>query len=371
MSFNKEVFQGKFDLHLQDSAEKISRSHRNTTLDASKAIAIILVLLGHSIQYCSGLEKQEALSLGVSLFIYSFHVPLFMLVSGWLLYSTMQRHSVKAIINKRVKTFIWPILTITVVHLLVQYYEYRDIKATLISVPFSAINSLWFLWALAIATILMCSFCSLFQGRWWGYVVLVMLTLVVPDGTPLRAYMFLVPFFVTGYVSAKYIKPIFFGGGKAVSCVLFGLFLLLYLVLFTRFGYSDLIYSGRYSILGDCGILDVLKEDAYRFFIGLIGSVMVISLLHFLIETSLLKGRALSLLISLGRATLPIYVFQDLIISVASPFLWRFNSDYYILNVVIAFIVMFIMSIVLTKWAYINSWGSQLFLGQNLKERNN
>lgn len=123
--------------------------------------------------------------------------------------------------------------------------------------------------------------------------------------------------------------------------------------------------------MGDCGILDVLKEDAYRFFIGLIGSVMVISLLHFLIETSLLKGRALSLLISLGRATLPIYVFQDLIISVASPFLWRFNSDYYILNVVIAFIVMFIMSIVLTKWAYINSWGSQLFLGQNLKERNN
>lgn len=149
--------------------------------------------------------------MGVSLFIYSFHVPLFMLVSGWLSYSTMQRHSVKAIINKRVKTFIWPILTITVVHLLVQYYEHRDIKAILISVPFNAINSLWFLWALAVATVLMCFFRSLFQGRWWGYVVLVMLTLVLPDGTPLRAYMFLVPFFVTGYVSAKYIKPI--GGG--------------------------------------------------------------------------------------------------------------------------------------------------------------
>lgn len=369
MSFNKEVFQGKFELHLQDGAEMISRPHRNTTLDAAKAIAIILVLLGHSIQYCSGLEKQKALGMGVSLFIYSFHVPLFMLVSGWLSYSTMQRHSVKAIINKRVKTFIWPILTITVVHLLVQYYEHRDIKAILISVPFSAINSLWFLWALAIATILMCFFRSLFQGRWWGYVVLVMLTLVLPDGTPLRAYMFLVPFFVTGYVSAKYIKPI--GGGKAVLCVLFGLFLLLYFVLFSRFGYSDFIYSGRYSILGDCDILDVLKEDAYRFSIGLIGSVMVMSLLHLLIKTSLLKGRVLSLLTSLGRATLPIYVFQDLIISFASPFLWRFNSDYYILNVVVAFIVMFTMSIVLTKWAYINSLGSQLFLGQSLKERNN
>lgn len=123
--------------------------------------------------------------------------------------------------------------------------------------------------------------------------------------------------------------------------------------------------------MGDCDILDVLKEDAYRFSIGLIGSVMVMSLLHLLIKTSLLKGRVLSLLTSLGRATLPIYVFQDLIISFASPFLWRFNSDYYILNVVVAFIVMFTMSIVLTKWAYINSLGSQLFLGQSLKERNN
>lgn len=345
----------------------ISRLHRNTTLDASKAVAIILVLLGHSIQYCSGLEKQEALSLGVSLFVYSFHVPLFMLVSGWLLYSTMQRHSVKAIINKRVKTFIWPILTITVVHLLVQYYEYRDVRTILASVPFSTVNSLWFLWALAIATILMCFFRSLFQGRWWGYVILVMLTLVVPDGTPLRAYMFLVPFFVTGYVSAKYMRPI--GGGKVVLFVLFGLSSLLYLALFSRFGYSDFIYSGRYSVLGDCDMLDVLKEDAYRYFIGLTGSVMVILLLHLLIKTSLLKGRLLYLLTSLGRETLSIYVFQDLIISFASPFLYRFNSAYYILNVVVVFFVMFTMSIVFTKWAHRNSWGGQLFLGQSFKRK--
>lgn len=185
---------------------------RNITLDISKAIAIILVVLGHSIQYCSGLEKQEALSLGVSRFIYSFHVPLFMLVSGWLFYATVQRHSAKDIVVGRVKTFAWPILTLAFVNITVQYYEYRDAWSIIQNMPFSLVNSLWFLWALAIATILMCTTRSVFQDKWWGYAILVLLTLLLPDGSPLRAYMFLVPIFVTGYISAKYTKSI--GGVK-------------------------------------------------------------------------------------------------------------------------------------------------------------
>lgn len=188
---------------------------RNKSLDIAKAIAIILVVLGHSIQYCSGLEKQEALSLGVSKFIYSFHVPLFMLVSGWLFYFTIQRHTAKEIVVGRLKTFIWPILTMTVVHLFMQYYEYRDELNTLRSVPLSLVNSLWFLWALAVATILMCVTHSIFRNRWWGYAVLVLLTLLVPDGSPIRAYMFLIPFFVTGFLSVRCKKLI--GGVKRRS----------------------------------------------------------------------------------------------------------------------------------------------------------
>lgn len=65
---------------------------RNQILDATKGIAIIFVVLGHAIQQVSGLENKEALNMPILRFIISFHMPLFVFISGYLFYNTLTRY---------------------------------------------------------------------------------------------------------------------------------------------------------------------------------------------------------------------------------------------------------------------------------------
>lgn len=55
-------------------------------LDIIKGIAIILVVMGHCIQYGSGNDYYTSALFfeeNIFKFIYSFHMPLFMLISGY------------------------------------------------------------------------------------------------------------------------------------------------------------------------------------------------------------------------------------------------------------------------------------------------
>ena len=69
--------------------------NREPLIDVAKGIAILLVLLGHTIQFASGEEFEKA-----SLFynnivfktIYSFHMPLFMVISGYLYYNSINNY---------------------------------------------------------------------------------------------------------------------------------------------------------------------------------------------------------------------------------------------------------------------------------------
>ena len=65
---------------------------RNDYIDFIKGVAILLVLVGHAIQYCYGAEyflQGAYFSNPIFKFIYTFHMPLFMAVSGYLLQQTL------------------------------------------------------------------------------------------------------------------------------------------------------------------------------------------------------------------------------------------------------------------------------------------
>ena len=64
---------------------------REYYLDAVKAIAIILTVLGHCIQWILGDTFGED---RLELFIYSFHMPLFMIISGYFFQSALRQYSV-------------------------------------------------------------------------------------------------------------------------------------------------------------------------------------------------------------------------------------------------------------------------------------
>lgn len=64
---------------------------RSEYLDFLKAILIITVLLGHCIQYGGGYEDNSFFDNKLFKFIYSFHMPLFMLISGYLFSESVKK----------------------------------------------------------------------------------------------------------------------------------------------------------------------------------------------------------------------------------------------------------------------------------------
>lgn len=75
---------------------------RNPFLDYTKAFAILLVVVGHCIQYGSGQNylKEELFFDNILFkFIYSFHMPLFMLISGYLFAYGINKETKSIIIN--------------------------------------------------------------------------------------------------------------------------------------------------------------------------------------------------------------------------------------------------------------------------------
>ncbi len=76
-------------------------------IDVIKAFAIWTVVYGHSIQFGSGEEVLNTGSFfenGVFQFIYSCHMPLFILVSGYLFYFSLNRHTVNKVVKSHTST---------------------------------------------------------------------------------------------------------------------------------------------------------------------------------------------------------------------------------------------------------------------------
>ena len=76
---------------------------RNIKLDLFKVkgVAISLVLIGHSIQGACTIENSDCFENIFFKTIYSFHVPLFMLISGYLFYYSHKKQNPPYLYSKR------------------------------------------------------------------------------------------------------------------------------------------------------------------------------------------------------------------------------------------------------------------------------
>ena len=339
---------------------------RNQLLDATKGVAIILVVLGHSIQQYAGLDNRTALDIGFERFIISFHMPLFMLISGYLFYFSLQRHSEIDIVKKRIKMFALPILTMAVIKHLRWNVFHFEISSFITGFPTSLFNSLWFFWAMIIITMFVCVVHKYFKSHWAGYVVAIVITLSLPNVYPLRAYVHLLPVFLLGYLAASDKVKNALGGGKpiVVQSVLFVIVLGLYLIMFPYFDFDDMIYFSRYSLASSDDIGRDIVKDLFRFSIGIMGSIGTLLALNVLIRLRMLKGRSLSYLSIIGNMTFGLFVFQDLMLMILNPIAKHLNSEYYILNSFISFVVIFITALLLTIMAEKSKLTRFLFLGK-------
>lgn len=121
------------------------RNNRIAYLDSLKGFAIILVILGHIIQmwYDSDFTHNK-----VWLYIYSFHMPLFMFISGYITGIYSNKLSISQFSTKRFIQLIVPLFFWTSIYLFEnKSYEISGAIRT-------SLLKLWFLWALFIIAII-------------------------------------------------------------------------------------------------------------------------------------------------------------------------------------------------------------------------
>ena len=171
---------------------------RNPYWDIIKGVAAILVIAGHAILSAKGLEDP------LFNFINSFHMPLFMIVSGWF-FSKSLHHTTKYIIWQKIIYLVLPVLLVGTIDWAIGYLDiHLSIKENLINLFARMLRTLWFLQALFI-----CSVIVLFGERicktqsWILYVAIILLFLLTPDKLEQHETKMMFPFFVAGLFMKK------------------------------------------------------------------------------------------------------------------------------------------------------------------------
>lgn len=184
---------------------------RIANLDFARGLAMACVILGHVIQCCNGLEYLRNGVFFNNLlykFIYSFHLPLFAIISGWLVFYSLQRHTSSECLKIRGSQLLIPIVSLGVVFLFISVLTNSSMNLKIFCLPFiDAFESLWFLWALFIAFVSVLVLRK-FGGSFWRDVfaslIIIMVIFVINYRCFENAHKFILSFYIIGYLANKH-----------------------------------------------------------------------------------------------------------------------------------------------------------------------
>lgn len=307
--------------------------------DVLRGFAICLVVLGHCIQEGSGevYKLQEAyFDDRLYQLIYSFHMPLFMLVSGWLGWYSMRttddRREQLRILGRRAASLLIPIFGWTALdsarHFLMNaYYGYphAGLGQGLLQYIVNSLENLWFLWAVFWCFLIVWCMHYWFHDALWLYIVGFLMMFFIPDGLGLGAYKYMLPFYIIAFyfhegMAERHNKENAISRLYEIICnvyeqapiVLTLAAGLVWILLFAAFFNQDaFIYLTGYKLLGK-DITRQLAIDGYRFIIGLSGSCFVILLWKDILQQR--KGYGFPVFSCLGRNSMGIYIVSGYVI---------------------------------------------------------
>lgn len=310
---------------------------RSSLIDVCKGIAIVLVVLGHNIQYGSGLEflrSDTYFENSMFKFIYSFHMPLFALISGYLCHIKSD-DSKGRFIYRKIYTLFIPVFSWVVF----EFFLGVVIKAQSIDSPVQLLKSFfskllysyWFLWAMLFCAIVIWIFEKYLCGNIVIGIMAIILSLFIPDSVNSNLYIFVFPYYMMGYMwqkwrkrivlSTKWLKRIFL-----LDSVVFGILLL-------RYSYNSYIYTTHTYLFGASGWKNQIGIDLYRWIIGFAGSLFVILVCYF--SEKRLYICVKNTLIDLGKNTLGIYIVSTLINMYGYKIVYKIAGKYFSPNVII------------------------------------
>ena len=273
----------------------MSATPRLTYYDTVCGFAILLVVLGHCIQSLSMGWQENSLEL----VIYSFHMPLFMIISGKFFLPSVNKVSCVEYLKNRFVRLVIPSLTWGVFNVLL-ISAGKMMKHNMLQ-PLEALNivciGMWFLtvlFLLSAAGALIENYLSRLRYLAWGIIWL--LLYVSPIFWMRNEMLFLLPYFV-GAIACSQLQwdkcPWWVG---VVSFAVFA-------VCVHHYTFNDTMYE----MMAFDNTTHYHLQSLFRFVTGLSGSVTILSLLRY---ANRLK-HVNSWLVSIGTLTLPIYVLHQ------------------------------------------------------------
>lgn len=341
---------------------KRKKTQRDPYWDIIKGFTILLVIIGHSIQYHNGetyYEQGLYWANPIFKFIYSFHMPLFMLISGYFCVKSIQKYNVHDFVKNKTQSLLLPILSYS---LIITGYEWSTSGFSIMEFFHNFFANLWFLWAVWLSSLTLYAFKKKNISYKIAYVGTFVVMLLVPDFWVSFAYAkFTFPAFLLGAIVAENNEKYNFAANRWE--ILITLFIA-FLILLPFYNHSCYVYTTKCSLWKKHGWDIPLQVviDTYRTIIGLVGSMLLLLLMKWITKKwhSLYVWKILSYV---GQHTLGIYIFSSLIYdySVKREFYSITNTSF---SVPLSFFMVLFLTLGITIILKQNAITNKLFLGK-------
>jgi len=289
-------------------------------IDALKGVAVFLMLWGHCIQYCLVSTDLDFFENSLFKIIYSFHMPLFMLISGYLFFFSFSKRNLKDLLIHRVQNLVQPIVFGTIFNFLVTTVLFGLFNGeywTIISAKWvNSLSSLWFLWSVLAASIAVALACNICKKIFPQLLMLLLFIVIVAIFPNFHMNLYMYPYFVAGFYFAKYKEKISIWVYKIrhLSIIIFPIMMLFFEK--KHYIYTTGLYDSSYSFFDNIAI------HLYRWGIGFLGSIFAVTVLYFIYEKIVLKFGIhifFSGVSKLGKKSLQVYIVSVSLLFVYLP----------------------------------------------------
>lgn len=304
---------------------QLSQTRERLYWNVIRGIAIFLMLWGHCVQFCA-LDSFPIFDNRVFLIIYSFHMPLFAFVSGFLFFYSFEKRELKELLIHRAGSLLWPITSGTVMHNLLMIIPALIMSPGKQPALFNGellqgwTGLTWFLWSMLACGIAVGIAGKLGTTSLRRSVYLALGCILIAMFPNANESLFLYPFFLIGFLCAKHKLVL----RSALQKVKYG-FLLLFPGLAVFYQAEHLIYITPIRVT-DGAFSFALGLNLYRFSVGLAGIGCCLVLVELVFRWCVKDRRTpklLNALSQLGENSLAIYCLSIPLLSGYLPLIFR------------------------------------------------
>lgn len=324
-------------------------------IDSIRGLAIFLVVWGHAIQYLDG--EASFFTDPVFKFIYSFHMPLFFVISGFLFSSSLRKPAADFFKQKSLQLLL-PSVVWALILGVIDYPILKDEPMDILKVLNPQSWHIWFLRELFISSALVYLAFGLVKKGWLAAMLCLLAVLIIPYFEIQRS---LLPAFLAGMLlrrnyfkitgQARYLLP-------AVAVV----FAVLLIFWETKYTLYFTTFPSVFHINGMSFNFQQFGLALYRIIIGIAGSVIMWLGIRMLYR----DNRFLGLLARVGTLTMGIYIFQTLILEKIIPLFINLEGVPHVAYILVTFITAITVTL-LTGWLTLvtnkNRYTGLIFLG--------